>query len=134
MKFSQFKTDTDLERQGVWVDLGDGAKILICRTGTPAYVKEWNARTAPHKTAMRHGGLTEEQMQEVICGTYAATVLINWEGMEKEDGTKLPYSTKAAEEALLVKDFRALVMELAGNMETFKAQEKEDTIKKSAKS
>jgi hypothetical protein len=128
MKLSEFKTNDTYEREGVWVDIGSGTKLLLCRTGNPEYVAQWAKFTKPHKLAMRKGTMSDKDMEEVICKVLSRSVLLNWEGLEDDDGNEIEYSIAAAEDALAIKDFRALVVELAGNMETFKQQEVEDTL------
>jgi hypothetical protein len=61
------------------------------------------------------------------------TVLLGWSGMEEDDGSEMVYSKAKALEVLMdpqYSDFRALVTDLANELEVFRKQEVEETTGK----
>jgi hypothetical protein len=125
MKFSQFKTDKTLEVEGVWVKLDESSAIKVARMNNPkmqAFVRKRSRIT-------RRGAGAPDIPDDVIIEGMSQFVLIDWEGMQDDTGTDLPYSNAAAYRVLKeISDFRSLVIDLSQNMETFRAEAiEEDT-------
>lgn len=125
----RYSTDPDLETNGVWVDIGDGSKILVARLNNPEYAAMLTARTKPYMRQMGAGTMDPKQSADILMDVYAATILLDWEGVT-EDGEDVPYSRATAKQYLTdFKDFRKLVNEIAGGMETYRVQDLEDAEK-----
>lgn len=121
----EFKTDIGKEVEGVEVDIG-GATLRLARTGTSAYNKLVNKLFTANKRVLdlkneAADATSDKLMAEVL----AKTVLKGWSGIE-EAGQPLPYSIENAQRLLLIKDFRALVLEKANDMTLYKAAVDED--------
>lgn len=128
MKLRQeFATNTDLETEGVWQDLGDGGRVKVARLGNPKWQRAYNKLPHGLRNAASSGRLKGAQADEFDkrnARVLAETILLDWDGMEEEDGTPIPYSVEAAEQALFeLKDFRTAVVQLAGDMANFQAEE-----------
>lgn len=133
MKISAFRTDENLEVEGVWVDLGDGGKVKVARLGNPQHRKVSQALGRPHQAQIRAGRLKPEVAEKLGIQATAQAILLDWEGIEDDDGKLIPYSQEKALELLTeLKDFRDTVLEIAGEMETFRAQEIEESVGNSA--
>lgn len=113
-----FTTDKALETHGVNVDIGGGTTLLVARMYNPEYNELLRNAMKPYKRAK----LSNDDSLELMIAIEADTILLDWDGVTA-DGKDVPYTKSAAREYLHVRDFRALVLEIAGNMETFKAQE-----------
>jgi len=124
-----YGTDKKKEENGVWEDLGDGAKVLVARIGNPNYRKVFEQITKPYTKAIRRGTLSEEKATDLIIKSLAKTVLLNWEGL-KEDNKLLKYSeTEAIRLLTEYPDFRDQIQEIANDLETYKLVQDEETEK-----
>lgn len=124
-----FGTDTKLENEGVWVDLGEGAQIKVARIGN----KESKALTkrlqAPHKIAIRNEKLPDDVWTKISVEVMAKTVLLDFKGI-KEDGKEVPFSVENATRFLTdYKDFRDQVAHYANDLNLFQAEAEEAAIK-----
>jgi hypothetical protein len=127
MKFSSFATDLNLEESGVWVDLGDGARLKLARIGNPAYKKLMREKLKPYRTQAARAGISEDKFTEMTCDVLSKTVLIDWKGWEDDKGKEIPYSHKNAYDMLIgLKDFRAMVVDLADQQATFAIEAEEE--------
>lgn len=116
----EFGTDHAKEVDGIDVDIG-GATLRIARIGSLAYNKLVNKLFTANKQVLnlkneQSEAVNENLMSEVL----AKTVLKGWSGIE-ENGVALPFSVENAQRLLRIKDFRALVMEKAGDFTLYKA-------------
>ncbi|MCP4377728.1 MAG: hypothetical protein GY794_16320 [bacterium] len=122
----QFSTDKELELNGVWVEIGDGTTLCVARLYNDRYSEALRGAMKPHKRQV----MDNESSLEIMIDVEARTVLIGWEGVTETDSasakTGVAYSIEKAKEYLHVRDFRKLVLEIAGSMETYKSQERED--------
>lgn len=118
-----FVTNEKVEQDGVWVDIGDGSKLLVARMYNPRHTAAMRQALAPYKR--RPNDIVP---QEILDSMMAKHVLLDWKGIT-ENGEDVPYSVEKAEEYLAIKDFRALVVEIAGNMETYRAAAYKDAEK-----
>ncbi len=118
-----FKTDEALENEGVWVDLGEGARLKVARLGNDGYKAMFQRELKPHRRQMKQGLLSEEVADNILIKCMAHHILMDWEGIEF-NGQSLPYSH---ENAIMLfrelKDFRDLVHEISQEMEVFKSAE-----------
>jgi len=122
-----FTTDQDLEKNGVWVEIGsEGESVLIARLYNPAYNARIREVMEPYKQKVSK--TSEAESLDIMAAIEAETILLGWEGFT-EDGKNVPYSREKAKEYLQLKDFRALINKIASNMETFKAQQMEEAEK-----
>lgn len=120
----EFGTSEQKELEGVWEEIGGGAKVLIARLGNKAFSEKWNrVPTAVKQSA------NESVQLPYVCGILASTILLGWEGLV-EDGKELIYTQELAKEMLVkYKDFRALVMELSQIRQRFADEEVAEQIK-----
>lgn len=129
MKISAFRTDENLEVEGVWVDIGDGGKVKVARLGNPNHRKVSQALGRPHQAQIRANRLRPEVAEKLGIQATAQAILLDWEGITDDDGKPVPYSQGKALDLLTeFKDFRDLVLEIAGEMETFREQEIEESV------
>ena len=125
----QYATDKELETSGVWIDLGKGAKVLVARLQNPAHKARLREVLKPYKRKINRGVVDDEIPDDLINQVLAETILLNWEGIE-ENGSPVDYSVAKATEFLeKYPDFKADVVYLASNMETFRAQQAEEDEK-----
>ena len=129
-----YGTDKEKEKNGVWEDLGDGARVLVARIGNTNYRKVFEQLTKPYTKAIRRGTLSEEKATDLIIKALSKAILLNWEGL-KEDGKTIKYSEPEAIRLMTeYPDFRDQVQEIANDLETYRVTENEETEKNSGKS
>lgn len=125
----KFATDPELELNGVWVELGQGARAKLARTGNDKYNKRMDALMRPHRRQLRIGQMDDGVFDQILIRVIAETVLLDWENIE-DGGTPVPYSKENAIKYLTdFKDFRNMIAEIANEMETFRAVEVEESAK-----
>lgn len=137
MDLTRFKADPVLEDEGVWtsVDAGTEASIKIARIGNRRYREAMTRRLKPFRRALRNGTLDEKVTEKITAEVLAETILLDWKGLT-QNGVPLSYSPEAAKELLCdnrFKDFRDLVVELAGDLELYRQQDIEDAEKTSSR-
>ena len=126
MKISNFKTDRTRETQGVWVDIGDGARLLIARLNNEHYKQVFLHVSRPYKAQVRTGTMQEDLAEDLLCQCYSKAILLNWEGLQDDGGNEIPYSEEKAYELLkALPDFRALVEDFATTRELYRKEELE---------
>lgn len=135
MKISKFATDLDLEEGGVWVDIGDGAQLKIARIGNPRYQKVIRRLRAPYRAQIRNKTIPEDVSDDLVVKAIAECILLDWKGLEDDNGKSIKYSQDRAYELLTgLKDFRLLVAEIAMEGEAFRMAEAEEEGKSSKSS
>lgn len=122
--YKEFETDRDAESEGVWVDLGDGAKVKVARFNNPAHEKAVRRHQKPYKSILNTGRpLPKDVADEITIKTMVETILLGWEGMADRHGDPLPYTPASAERLLRdLPDFRNTVAGLALTAETFRLE------------
>jgi hypothetical protein len=129
-----YRTDATAEKEGQWVDWGEGTKFKIARLGNAQYQARFQALIKPHRHLRDRGILPEDIQVEILCKCLAETVVIDWEGVDF-DGKPLPYSTENALKVLTeLKDLREDIVTVSGEQSTFRIAEIEDSEKNLSKS
>lgn len=125
----EYGTDKAKEVEGIWVEMGDGAEVLVARIYNKNHNEAIKRLTNKNKTLSRNRKLTEEMILDLTCQGFAEAVLLDWKGM-KENGKNLPYSRENAYRILKqYPDFREDIALIAGRMENFKREDEEATAK-----
>jgi hypothetical protein len=134
--YQHYATDEQAEIDGVWVELGEGARIKVARVGNPSYEKVLRQLKKPYRNITRAGGeIPREALDKITIEATAEALLLDWQGLDDEDGTAIPYSKEAAKRLLgELKDFRETVVRLALEAETFRAEALEAAAKNSESS
>jgi len=121
--FNEFATDEKKENEGVNINLGGGASVLIARRDNDNYLKQ--VQKEADAFAISSQGLSAEAYEkadkEVLTKILAKTILIGWKNLSYK-GKLLPYNNKNAIMLLSHKDFRRLIMKHASDMANYKAE------------
>lgn len=122
---TRYKTDKNLEENGVWVDLGDGLRVLVARFNSKRS-REVHRRLRRAYENFR-GDLPEALEQELTIKQMAEGVLLGWEGMTfEDDGPPVEYSVQNAIKALTeFPDFREDVAAIALKRDNYRVQKLE---------
>jgi hypothetical protein len=129
----KFGTDHTLEEDGVWIQLGENARILIARLNNPAYDKLRKRLTRPFAN-FRGGTIPEEDALRIFRQCMSETIILDWDGIAL-GGKPLPYSKANALKLLTeYKDFADFVAGQAANIQNFQDETEEARAKNSGKS
>jgi len=94
--YEQFKTNPDVEKEGVWLDYGD-FRVRIGRAGgaNKDFQKVAERLARPYRRAIATNSIPREKAEELLMATYAEAVVKGWEikdgdgwtpGIEGPDG------------------------------------------------
>lgn len=97
--YKQFKTDANLERDGILIDYGPNSKDLptrfrLARAGgqNKAYAKALEKATRPHKKSIQMGSLDNNIADRIFMEVFVDTVVLGWENVEDENGNDLEFT------------------------------------------
>lgn len=137
MRFSNFITDEKREDEGVWEPIhgpdGDTAELLVGRLGSNASQALFRRLREKRSRGFRGDSLPESVEDEIMIEVLSRTVLLDWRGLKDDDDQEIPYSPEKARELLRVKDFRAVVVQIASDADLYRAERTESGKKPSKK-
>lgn len=135
MKLSSLQQNVNLETEGVWVDYDSEFKVKVARMGNPNFEAYVNKMT---KTFLGDGfsrGSEKIQdpqvLQEITQKAMAKTVLLDWAGLEDDEGNQIPYSPEKAYELLSdpkFKDFYRDITQIANNGKRYRDEGVEEAV------
>lgn len=127
LKISTFKTNVESEQEGVWVDIGSGARIKVARMNNFAYEDEIRRLGKPHLRAIRLGTLENETLEKITIKAFSLHILKDWDGIDDDEGEPIPFSSAKAEELMTdYRDFYRMVQEFANEQDLYRKAEQED--------
>lgn len=94
---SIFKTDEDLEKDGVWFTVSDKTGFLVkpFRPSNPQVKAAMAAHYKPYARQIEMGTLDDKKAQEIQVKIFVGSCLVEWRGVEI-DGKDTPYSKDVA--------------------------------------
>lgn len=131
MDLKKFKTDKNLEIEGVWFNIDETCRLCVARFGNDRFKELMSKKARPYKQSIRNDTLPEALYDKLLVDAMAETILLGWENLE-ENGQPVPYSVENAKRLLTeYKDFRDLVSNFSNEAAAFKAEEREADVKNS---
>lgn len=129
----EFATDKVAENEGIWEEIGDGAKVLVARVGNKKWEAAMERLRKPHlKSLRRRGRLQDEVAEKITIEAMAEALLLDWEGIE-EEGEVVAYSKENATRFLTdYPEFRNMVYGIASDAEVYRQELLEDAAGNSA--
>lgn len=128
---SYVETDPTLEKDGVEVELGEGAAIIVRPMRNEQFRKYLQELLKPYERKIQQKRMDVELQDKLTRKAVAKHVLIGWKGIEI-DGKEVKYSTAKAEELMeRFEDFQEDVLTAAMSRETFRAEIVEENEKNS---
>lgn len=131
MDLGQLRTNPQAQEDGVWVEIGEGASLLIGRMNNRKYAKKLTALLKPYERQVQMGTLADDKAEDLLAEAYSFGILLDWKGIEFE-GKAVKYSRAKAKQLLLdptLKDFRQLVEDLAGQQKLYRDEAIEEDTK-----
>lgn len=132
MKLEKFKSNLQNENAGVWMELGEGARVKLARINSKPYRKELVEKMKPHRVALDNGVLDEEISKRIIAECMANHIIKDWEGFTL-NGEPYVYSKQHVIDVLMDEtfvDLANLLISLAENKANFDQQVEEADAKK----
>lgn len=109
-KFTErYKTNTSMEEDGVWVDMGDGIKVKVRRLNSKHSQETRRKLEKPYAGQYRTRDMPASLQEELMVKQLAQSIIVDWEGVEdpQDDSKTLPCTP---ENVMLImtqfKDFR----------------------------
>ena len=136
--FRALKTDEKKVAEGVWFEniVGDAA-FKIAKSTSPPYKEYFLKITKPYRRQLRNENLPEDKSNELLCDAYSKHILLDWRNVIDENGKEVEYSPAVGYKYLLeLEEFRTIVQELSGDVESFRkewVEESEEVLKKSGR-
>ncbi len=133
MKLSKYKTDTNAAKEGVWVTMEGTFEIKIARSNSPKFQtffqKHARGKGRRFLKGAAKGSLDSdsiEALKPVMKEAAARCLIVDWRGLQEEDGSEIPYSEEKAVEILINPEYEDLfndVLEAAQDQELYRAEE-----------
>jgi hypothetical protein len=129
--YSAFKTDKTLEEAGIWLNYGD-FKIKIARAGggNKRFENSCKNRLKGYERALQIGALSNDKANELMQEIYAESVILDWEGVEDEQGNQLEFNK--ANVVKVLKDLPELFKDIEENSKKI-ALFRQDVLEKDSK-
>ena len=128
-EINNFKTDAQLEQNGVWVDFIGASKIKIASLDNPHYLQRLLQARKDRTLNLEDDSFISEDARHALAQIYVDTILLDWEGFS-ENGEALPYSKDKALEVLLsIKPLFAAVTKAANDEALYRQQQNADIEK-----
>lgn len=126
---SKLETNKDLEENGVWMPIGEGAEVKVARIGNEKYLSLLRKKVKANRAVLENeDDLAAKMSEKVAIEVYARTILLDWKGIAA-NGVPLEVNVANAEKLLAIKDFREKVKNYAESMENFQDKKEEEIIK-----
>lgn len=124
--YEAFGTDTDLELNGVWMQVGlgdDAPRILLARAGgrNTAYEKELVRATRSIRQDILDGTVDPAVSQAIAIEVFAKTIAKDWANIKSRQGTPLAFSPKAVVQLFTdIPDFFSRAREFASSAANYR--------------
>ena len=125
-----FATDRQAEQDGVWVALGEGARVKVARFNNPRHRAVLDRLRRPYRSLLMAGrDLPDDVAEQMTVEAAVEALLLDWDGID-DNGAPLPFSKDNARRLLTeLPDFRDAVAFLSMQAETFRREALEQAAK-----
>ncbi len=81
-----FETDTQVERDGIWIDYAPGVEVRIARAGgsNKHFAKTMQRLAKPHRRAIQTESVDDEVLKDIFIKAYAQAIIVDWKGFTKD--------------------------------------------------
>ncbi len=124
-KLSSLKQSKAKIDEGVWVEFEAGIRIRVTSINNKRYTECVEKLLKPHLRRIRSGIMTIQERSQLIKPAVAKYLLLDWDGIEDDDGQVIKYSSAKAQEIFDNEeyvDFFNFVIESANEQQLFRDQ------------
>lgn len=114
---------------GVWVDLGDDARVRLSRLGNAHYDQVLRKRVEPYLVAIREEVLDDKVADQIFLEVVAEAIILDWDNIQEKKKI-VPYSFKNA--VRLLKEypsFRDFILCESEKLQRTHQKTKKDSVK-----
>ena len=124
---NDFRTDSVLKTEGVWIDFGGGARIKLASFDNVGFTEAFRKAIKPYADLNRD--VPEAEQLNIMCVAMAHHIVLDWENIF--DGDKELKHSAAASEKLLkeLEPIRDRILQESRNLSNFKQKKVDDTVK-----
>ena len=132
MKLHSIKADVEKMEDGVWERITEDFEVRVGHQNTPAYTAFLHKHARGHGRAFLKGTLDAKAIESItplIKEATARHLLLDWRGLQDDDGEEIPFSTKKAVELLTDPAYSSLftmITEISQDETLFRAVQDED--------
>lgn len=130
-----FATDPKKEKEGIWIDLEDQAKVKIRRFNYAPAQKYLQNKLKPHRKAIELDVFSEDTLNAIFVELLSKFLIVAWENFsygKDEEGKDLPLECNEKNIALVCRELpelRDLFLSYSRSVEMFKLSEDEADAK-----
>lgn len=77
--------DTNVSKEGQWIDYDEGIRFLIARTGNSEYKTLFRKHWKSNKFSIEKETLSDDKASDIMVDIEARTILLSWEGLTNGD-------------------------------------------------
>lgn len=99
MKLKELRIDSEAKENGIWIDLPGfpGVRVKTRASDALPYRRFVQEQVRRLTRGMRRGDISLEESDRIDRQALARHSLIDWSGVEDDDGRPIPFSSEAAE-------------------------------------
>lgn len=133
LKINSLMASDKLASEGVWVDMDggpsepEGWRVKVRWSNCPEYRHGLAELIKPHKRKLtKNNDLPVKLMEKISTEAVARYVVIDWEGIQDDDGKDIPYDHKLCMQYMLKSpEFAEMINGAAGNLSLFQDEEED---------
>ncbi len=132
MKLHSVKGNVTKMEDGVWEKIADDFEVRVAHQNTPAYTAFLHKNARGHGRAFLKGTLDAKAIEAItplIKEATARYLLLDWKGLQDDNGEEIPFSTDKAVEILTDQAYQSLftmITEISQDETLFRDIEDED--------
>ena len=96
--YRHYRTDPEKDTKGVWIEFpAAGVRLRIARAGitNKRYQAALEKALKPYRRALGKGLMDDDTAKKIVMKVFADTIVMDWEGLEDEDGQPVEFSAEA---------------------------------------
>ena len=130
--YAMFETDSNLEKDGIWIDYGPFAfKIARAGGSNEKYKRMLQARMKPYRRQIQNETMSEEKAQTILLETFVDAVLLDWRDVADREGNVMDFNRENALQLFSdLKDLLADLQTQAQKISNFRREEVEEDLGK----
>lgn len=118
-----FKTDKDIEKDGIWYEVAPGVAFLIKRFGgfnSPPIKAALAKYYKPYSRQIENGTLDQAKEKEIMTKVFSHSCILGWKGIEI-DGELVEFSQEACVNLLLaLPDMSEILLQYASDFKNYR--------------
>lgn len=121
--YRDYKTDPEVEQNGVWFPYGEDVKILLARAGgaNKKFQRCGDKAATKYKRELDMNRLPAEEANQAVVEMYADSVVMDWKNVTDENDESLAFNRENVIKVLTdLPDLFRRVQEDAQNMQVYK--------------